>query len=225
MQINPLLAYWTAVDLIAVYKGLEECPCDQIHIKYFDYPYPHRIAEDYFKAHKEYTHLILVPNDLIPSRQAYNKLLINAQKYDVTCGVCNVDLAKYRDYLNITSNLPALEYEKRRYRWISKNRYVNMILKVPFAGFPMMCVARHVLEKTRINWLSPQMKGENLAIWEKDGGYSNDLAFAYNLDRLGIPIMADTSINLLHLRYQGEKQIGKKKPIVEFIKYEEPIRA
>ena len=89
----------------------------------------------------------------------------------------------------------------------------------PFAGFPAMWIKRSVLEKTRINWLSPQLKGKNPAIWESEGGYANDLAFCHNLNTLGIPIHCDTSIEMLHLRYQGVSQIGKKPPKVTLIKY------
>lgn len=233
-KIKPLLAYWTATDLTVVYEGLEECPCDQVHIKYFNYPYPHIIAEDFFhaanyrlrkKGQEPYTHLILVPNDLVVNRQAYNKLMKNIEAFDypVISGVCNVDLNTWKDYLNITKNLPMLDYKKRVYKWISKNRYPNMIIQIPFAGFPMMVIKREVLEKTRINWLAPQIKGKNPALWEEKGGYGNDLAFAWNLATMGIPQYADTGINLIHLRYQGKKLVGIVKPIVEFIKAKEII--
>lgn len=226
-KINPLLVYWHAVDLPQVTDGLKTIPCDQLHVSYFKYPYPHIIAEDFFKAHKEYTHLILVPNDLICTKEHYDMLLkyIKEFDYEVLCGVCNVDTEKYKDKLNITSELPVIgPYYSRRYYWISKNKYPSMILKVPFAGFPMMWVRRDVLDKTRINWLSPQLKGNNKAIWEQTGGYSNDLAFCHNLKHLGIPIHCYTGCNMLHLRYQGHSQIGKKPPIVKLIKYCEPIQ-
>ena len=96
----------------------------------------------------------------------------------------------------------------------------NDIIKVKFAGFPMMWIKRHVLEKTRINWLSPQMKGNNPALWESRGGYANDLAFAHNLDSLGIDIWCDLKVKMRHLRYQGIKQVGIKPPKVKFFKYE-----
>lgn len=225
-MIKPLLTYWHAVDLEEVNQGLKSVPCDQLHISYFKYPYPHIIAEDFFKAKKEYTHLILIPNDLIFTYSHYVQMLeqISKRDYDVYCGVCNVDTGKYKDYWNITSTLPIIgPYRHRRYYWISKNRYPNMTLKVPFAGFPAMWVKRSVLEKTRINWLSPQLKGKNPAIWENSGGYSNDLAFAHNLNSLGIPIYCDTSVQMLHLRYHGKSQIGKKPPKVTFIKYNENL--
>jgi len=222
-EINPLLVYWHSVDLPQVTDALKTIPCDQLHISYFKYPYPHIIAEDFFHAHKEYTHLILVPNDLVCSKEHYEMLLKYNKEFDfeVLCGVCNVDTGKYKDKLNITSNLPVIgPYEERRYFWISKNRYPNMLIKVPFAGFPMMWVRRDVLEKTRINWLSPQIKGKNPAIWEARGGYSNDLAFCHNLNRLGITIYCHTGCEMLHLRYHGEQQLGKKSPTVKFIRYQ-----
>ena len=219
--MNPLIVYWTDRDLYAVRQELARIGyIDQLHINYFDYPYPHRIAENYFKAHKEYTHLFLIPNDLVVKSENVSKLirLIEKHDFEVCCGVCNVDLDRNWDYWNVTSNLPDLSYDTRIYKWISKMRYPEMIIQVPFAGFPLMSVRRDVLDKTRLNWLSPQMKGKNKAIWEERGGYSNDLAFAYNLKELGIKINCDTSNQILHLRFAGESMKGKKPPRVEFIK-------
>src|SRR5438094_476856 len=73
-KMNPLIGYWTDRDLEPVLYELNKIPCDQFHVKYFSYPYPHKIIEDYFKIHREYTHLILIPNDLLFKLSNYLQL-------------------------------------------------------------------------------------------------------------------------------------------------------
>jgi hypothetical protein len=225
-SINPLIAYWHSVDLPQVTEPLKSIPCDQVHISYFPYPYPHRIAENFFHAHKEYTHLLLIPNDLIVTKDHYNMMLEFVSKYDlaVGAGVCNVDTAKYENHLNVCLRLPEISYQTRRYRWLAESQRLDLLrrgidfLQVEFAGFPFMWVRRDVLEKTRINWLESQTNES--PIWESNGGYSNDLAFCHNLKKHDIPIVVNLRCKMLHLRYAGEQQIGKKAPKVKYFKYD-----
>jgi hypothetical protein len=221
--IKPLIAYFHAVDLESVRKAIDGIKQDTLYISYFEYPYPHRIAQKYFMEHQEYTHLIMVPNDLEVHDEHINKILemVEAFDYQVCCGVCNVDTEKYNGYWNVTSNLPDLEYVNRRYKWLSKGRYPNMIIQVPFAGFPAMCIRRDVLEKCKINEFITPNKTNEAPIWETKGGYSNDLIFCHNLNDLHIPIMANTGIIMNHYRYGGINQIGKKPKAIKFIKAED----
>ena len=221
MNFKPLWVYWHAVDIEQVTEGLKTIPCDQYHISYYDYPFPHREARRYFLEHPEYTHIILHPNDLICDVSHFEglKKMVLENDFDVCCGVCNVDTNKYKDYWNVTKNLPSLDYENRRYYWLSKNRYPNTIIQVPFAGFPAMCVKRHVIEKTPVNsFLNPQ-KTTDAPIWEVKGGFSNDLIFCHNLKDLDIKINCNTAIQMLHLRYHGINQVGKKEPKTTFYNY------
>ena len=213
------------MDLPQVTGPLSKIPCDQVHISYFPYPYPHRIAEGFFKAHKEYTHLVLLPNDLIVTKDHYFQMLEFVQLFDhpVSCGVCNVDTADYANHLNVCLNLPEIPYEKRRYKWLVESQRLYLMektdtLRVQFAGFPFMWVRRDVLDKTRINWL--ESKTKESPIWETKGGYSNDLAFCHNLARHGIEIKCHLPCKMLHLRYAGAQQVGKKAPKVKFFKYQ-----
>lgn len=223
MTFKPLIAFFHAVDIPKVLEAVLSIKQDKLVVSYFPYPYPHRICQLYFMQHPEYTHLIMVPNDLEVNDTHIEKIrdMVETFDYQVCSGVCNVDTAKFKDYWNITSNLPELRYDLRRYRWISKSRYENMIIQVPFAGFPAMCIRRDVLEKCFINKFLKKDKTDESPIWETRGGYSNDLIFCHNLHDLGINIYANTGIQMNHYRYHGKSQIGIKPPKVSFIKYAE----
>ena len=186
------------------------------------YPYNYTISREFFLANPNYTHYIALPNDLVPSREVYDKLIqhIKDKDYPVICGVCNWDTGKWQNHWNITSNLPVLApYAARKYNKISKNRYPNMVLKVPWAGFPFMFIRRDVVEKIPFATVPEPIRAGH-PIWEQSGGWGGDLAFAHSCNYHGIPIYADTSCSMLHLRFYGEMLVGKNEPSIDFIRYQ-----
>ncbi len=225
-NFNPLLVYWRPKDIQPVLDGLDTIPCDKLYMNYFPYPYNYTISRDFFLASPQYTHYIAQPNDLVPTLEIYRKLTrrmeANPDK-PVICGVCNWDTGKYKDYINITSNLPELAYQSRVYRKISKNRYPNTFLKVPWAGFPFMFIRRDVVEK--IPFAQVPFETKDRPVWETKGGFGGDVAFAHSCKFYNIPIWADTSCNMEHLRFYGEMLVGKKPPNIEFKSYDGSLKS
>ena len=195
---------------------MEKIPCDKLFINYIPYPWPHRIARDYFLTHPEYTHLMIIPNDLIVTLKDYRKMVRNIDNYpmiDVICGVCNVDTEQEKDYWAICQNLPALG--SMDYQWYPskiKEYLQGAIIRVPFAGMPFMCMARHVIEGLTRNEARPGYDGTEL--FGKDG-FATDVHLCHNLWNNHIPIYCDTSIEMLHLRYKYDMLVGKKDPNCE----------
>jgi len=223
MKIKPLLVYWRPKDIQPVLDGLKEIPCDQLFLNYMAYPYNYEMTTSFFKSNPEYTHLIVLPNDLVPTRDVYDKLIKHIREKDlaVVSGVCNWDTGKYKDYINITSNLPTLDYANRRYYKLSKNRYPNTLLKIPWAGFPFMFIRRDIVFKVPFPpHCVKDTKGQR-PIWETKGGFGGDLCWAHNLDYYNIEQWADTGCNMKHLRFYGEMLVGVKSPSIEFFKYNE----
>lgn len=220
-KFNPLLVYWRPKDILQVLQGLKTIPCDKLFINYFPYPYPQRITNNFFRIHKEYTHLIIIPNDLVCDVSHYNKIKSHIEKYDfeVVCGVAPVGFGRYKDYWCVTTNLPALDYNSRHYYWLSKNRYPNMIIQPLFAGHPFMTLKRSVLDKIQLWVVEPKYAGMGQPLWETSGGFASDLSLAYSLKEHGIKINCDTGIIMGHLRYYEKMLVGIKKPKVVFLKY------
>lgn len=219
-EFNPIYVYYNIADIPKVLEPLGRIKgVDKLILNYFPFPYPHRIAHDFLIAHPQYTHYIGAAQDLIVEPWNFEMLKRDILKYDfpVYSGVCNVDHGKYKDKLAITSNLPSLNYYKRVYHWISKNRYPNMILQVPFTGGALYCVRRDINEKCHINKVRNWQTRDERPIWERRGGYANDLAFAHNLDEAKIPINVNTTNVMDHLRYEYESKVGKRNPLVKFI--------
>lgn len=221
MKVNPLICYLRPKDIPIVLDSLNEIPCDKLYINYYGYPFPHKAARDYFLAHDEYTHLCIVTNDLVVTLEDYKKMYFNISMYpmlDVMCGVCNVDGDQEKDKWNITLDLPDLKGEfGRNYHWVKMRDELRGIwLRPLFAGFPFMCVARNVI---RAMMYRPERPGyDGCDLFGKDG-FAADLWFCHALHERNVPIYCDTSIEMLHLRYQYEMQVGKKEPNCELHKY------
>jgi len=216
MAINPLLVYLRPKDIPIVLENLDTIPCDKLYINYYPYPHPHRIARDYFLAHPEYTHLLICTNDLVVTKQDYDKMLENIVNYpmlDVMCGVCNVDGDQEKDFWNICPDLPQLDANRRVYHWYHKQCGLKgFIFRVAFAGFPFMCIARHIVEGLMRKPGRPGYDGCDLFGVD---GFAADLWFCTALWELHVPIYCDSNIEMLHLRYEYEMQVGKKEPNCE----------
>lgn len=225
MKFNPLIGFWHSVDLSQVIDGLNSIPCDKLQVSYFDYPFPHRKIESFFRENYQYTHLILIPNDLVYDITNFNRTKEIIEKYDypVLCGLCNVDLAEHKDEWNVCLKLPELDYINRRYNWLAEStrkellRRITRFVKVGFAGFPATCIRRDVFDKVHINIFNNPDKTNEAPIWESRGGYSNDLIFCHNLHDEKIETICDLENTMLHFRYTGIKQNGIKEAKVSFI--------
>lgn len=222
--VNPLLAYWRPKDLPKVLKGIEELPCDKIFANYYNYPHNYNLTRNFFLENPEYTHYIALPNDLVPTRKIYDKLIehIKIHDYPVVAGCCNVDLRKYKNHLNVCWKLPEVPYIKRHYRWMAESIADNMINKgepvhrVGFAGFPLMFIRRDIIEKIPFGTIPYPV--DERPIWETRGGFGGDLAFCTSCKYYDIPVMVDLTCKMEHLRFEGEMLIGKKPPSIEFIR-------
>ncbi len=231
MRFNPLIGYYHAVDLDEVKDGLNEIYADKLQVSYFSYPFPHRIIEKFFNDNQDYTHLIMIPNDLVYNNENFQRTKEAIEKFDypVLSGLCNVDLTQHKTDYNVCFKLPELAYINRRYRWLADStrkellRRGSRFVNVKFAGYPAICIRRDVIEKVRLNFLNRTIETNELPIWETRGGFANDLIFCHNINDVGIPLICDIENTMLHFRYTGKSQIGVKPEKVKFIRKGENI--
>lgn len=221
--MNPLLCYLRPKDIPEVLDNLEQVPCDKLYINYYQYPHPHRIARDYFLAHPEYDWMIVHTNDLVVTKDDYEKIKKDIEDHpflEIISGVCNVDMDKESDVWNICYNLPTLEFMNRRYHWVKKGSFEG-IQRVRFAGFPFMWIKRQVVEglmsyldneKTRAGFDGTDLFGKD--------GYAADLWFMHACYKSNIPVYVDSRVDMKHLRFVGEMLVGKREPITLFVPWD-----
>ena len=182
----------------AVDDELEEY--DVVWFKYFpQWADPYAKIKSFFLSHKKYTHLIILPDDLIVTREGVGKIvdliLKNPDRYRVIMGNCRTEFNA--PYMAMTKNLPDLDRKTRVYEWYTwqeVHKFNNMPVKVKHAGTPFAVLRRDVVEQVSL---------DNDYYWNQDtgsAGTSEDVVLSHDLHRLKIPIYVHTGVEFTHLR-------------------------
>jgi len=239
-EINLLLCSPSPRDIKIVYDELKQCPYDRLYAKYFPETTAYNKMRDWFIAHREYTHFVICPDDLIIKPKNIEMLVHELEKhdYDNLAGVCNVDLAENRDLLNITTNLPhptRTVPERgiigwRYYDWIPRNRiFEDSIISVQFSGFAAQAINRKTVERIKFQDDSEFNKQQGFETGAIDAMWSNQCAFAKPPVKQHV-MVKNRMKHLKMLENEQEIQIGdgelrlypKNKDMFEML-YREPL--
>lgn len=175
-------------------------------------------CRDFFLSHTEYTHLAILPDDLLIDVKHVDKLVSDLEKYDyqILSGICNFALSTVGFYNNITAieytNYGAVDELARTGRYNYRKQIMSRarlneikesmkdkedkIIRVAWSAFPFTIIRRDVVEK--IEFTSNLM--------------GVDTAFFQSVLQLGIPAYADLDVQSLHI-----KGIEKNKKMSEAI--------
>ena len=229
MKVNPLLVFSNVYDCEPVINALHKINADILCVNYYKYPYNWLIGDKYFKEHPEYTHYIPIAPDLVPNPDEFEIMRKYVQEFDfdVYGPCCNVDMEREKDYLATCLKLPELEYNKRHYKWLAESQRQFLlsknvtILDVKFNALCAPFIKRKI--KLDIPFTKLPYPTTEKPIWETEfkSGYASDLAFCHFCNYRQVPIKQDLRFKWLHLRYNGELQIGKKEPNVFLLKNNE----
>jgi len=208
-----------AADYPGIQRALKEIPCDKFIVNYTPYPHPHNLAREFFLSHKEYTHLIIQPQDLLVTKEDYLSLIESVKDYDVLSCVCNVEREGHPDHhkWNICKKIPSKDRLKRYYNWFPETDKKLGIVQVEFQGMAFTIISRNIIERHTLDgeWI---FKG---AIHSGIGQYlaAPDLTFCHCCLDLNIPIYTNTDIRLIHYSNHKPNLVGKREASTTFIKY------
>jgi hypothetical protein len=239
-EIKPLMIIRSPRDLPEVQKCFDNLKqVDKLWIKYYNDSEAHKIAREWVELHPEYTHIILISDDVYVPEDALNLLLDDICTYDFPAvsgcsNMCNT----YK-----TGRLMCSYCEMQ-----IEHPIINVILN-PFPyldefGERSRCVylgsmpENYAFLTTSFREKNPMIfqcffQGHSLCairrdIFEKHGckAYiapylnSDDFAFAVDLNEDCIPQFADMRIYIPHdARFHKNLFVGKKEPVLIF----EPI--
>jgi hypothetical protein len=190
---------------------------DILRIKYdFDEKHAYNSGREWFLAHPEYTHMAILPDDLLVDVKHVDKLIEDLENYDydVLSGISNFAMSTARFFENMT----AIDYKKyeavdqirktgrfdyfkqimsrKEYKQIKedmKNKQ-NTIIRVAMSHFPFTIIKRHVVEKIEF--------GHNLM--------GVDVVFFQSCIKLNIATYADLDVELWHIKgIEDNKQMQK----------------
>jgi hypothetical protein len=190
---------------------------DKLWIKYHDQNTAYKIMQQTFLEHNEYSHLVILPDDLVINKDAYSYLYDDICKldYGVVSGYCNLENTDKRKHLtNICiSKLPPFppaghtldDYNFATFSEIDELRETEgwMTIEVKFAGFPLTFIHRRIMQKIK---------------FRDDQGCCPDSLFAWDLYDNDEQQFIDTRARMKHLKIEDgsyeKMQVGIKTPEV-----------
>ena len=195
--------------------------------KYWVCYYPQVIAlnliiRKYFLEHTEYTHLAILPDDLIVTKEAWDYLTEDIYKFDypVICGCCNVDITTNRNSLNVSLSCPVMSGIDV-YKWIQIDSQEHQdIMNTPqpypvgFAGFPLMIIRRDVVQ--------------HIPFHNDPVGWAQDIALCNDLINNHIQLYCDFRAQMLHVKISDTNimfiKVGLKPPYTLLEEAKETIK-
>jgi len=190
--MRAVLIYFNPKDLPEVLEEFDKIQSiDKVLFCYFSYPLVIGIAKAWLTYHPEYTHVMIVSNDVIVKEENIVRMLDIARNYGVICGVMNVENNDFR-YWAICRELPIKNIDYREYKYLRKRK--RGIIKILHSGFALMCVKRDIILRE--------------GFWDAYTQVSMDLNFSYRCFENNIDIYCDTENIMKHLRHQGKLKIG-----------------
>ena len=215
-QINPLIVHPSPRDIDIVQEALESISfIDRLIVKYYRPEYlAYEFIQDYFLKHKEYTHLIIWPDDLVVQKKHVMRLVLDLfeKPYKVIGGICQIDNDWYSDKM-IISLKPLHPTRGDRFRYFeSFDDYYQKdyetggwgellplyqdkpIIRTYWQGFPLMAIERSVLNEITFR---NDSSFNNLP---KNEGCCLDDVFCYDCSMEDIPMHTDLRIRMHHLK-------------------------
>src|SRR6476619_4030303 len=210
--MNPLLFIPSPRDIPEVKESVDKLKIDKIWIKYYGQEEAYKTARQYFLEHKEYTHLVIHPDDLLVTPLNLEYLLIDRDM--VIYGWCINTIREDWQQLNQSNISDYLSYEKPReatyesFQFMPVERINDLLrngiakIKVKFAGFALTSIPRNVVEQVP---------------FIADGDCCMDSTFALDLDAHGIEQYVNIRVRTKQIRRISEEiQTGKKEKRIIF---------
>jgi hypothetical protein len=185
---------------------------DRLEISNYVFEESHRLAKEYLLEHPEYSHLLIMAEDVIITKDHVDLLLKDYEdtQYPVLCGYVNLGFSSGYMSLNTVDMRGLQVRHTRQYQFPSIIDILNLsdaclnelpFQKVFFQGKALMLVTRDVMHtvsfKPYIHWFDIKNRrrfGEQNA----KKGTMFDLQFAIDCANLGIPVYVDLRLMLLH---------------------------
>jgi hypothetical protein len=204
MTIKPLICSPSPRDIPEVRAAWDTIHCDRYLAKYFDEKQAYEILRDYFLDNKEYTHMVICPDDLVVTKEVFDTLMKNVTMFDfpVLAGICNLDWQQMDTY-SCCQQVSGFQFFK------DKDLH-GEIIRVGHEAFACSWIRRDVIEQIELNGVNE--------------GHHFDWAFSLECAKRMVPIHVDTSAKMLHLKNRlsngtlENSGVGIKQPMTVFEK-------
>src|SRR6266540_3850211 len=87
--MNPLLVIFQPREIPEFLEATNKLKIDKLWMKYFPQEEAYVTARFWFLEHKEYTHFVILPDDLIVKQEHLDMLSNSFEQYKIKSGWCN----------------------------------------------------------------------------------------------------------------------------------------
>jgi hypothetical protein len=218
VEIKPLICLPSPRDIREVKFAMSCILADQLWVKYMPEQRAYDTIRHWFLERREYTHLVICPDDLVVSPKVHLMLKADLEQFrhiKVLSGVCNINSEpQYAGKLNVVTSHrinPIRADRTYDYLQIKDIRPDSPIIRVAFAGFGYMWIHRDIVEQVpfRDDTSPNKMRGAGGAV---------DVMFCNDCYDAGIDVYADLYARSEHLSSANRTlKVGVDPPRVDFI--------
>ena len=193
----PIAFYW--IERACIENGI-----DLLLIKYYPHHIAHEKARDFFLKHEEYTHFIIINEDTIVTPSHLKLLIEDIKKYNYpVIGSFCFPYSKTHPKTNLTRKNMRNERVvfANQYDFIELEEVISWDLSEPlepfyFNGLALTAIRRDIVEKVEFKPYK-YVNDRLLGFWIRRG-IMFDLQFSNTLHDLGIPLMVDKRLMVIH---------------------------
>lgn len=212
MDIKPLLVFFQPRLIHETIMAVSELNrvVDVLYVRFLFQQNAYDTARTFF-LDRDYTHFVIIPDDLVVTMESYNYLMEDVSKgTDIIAGWCNNTATRVETDTNICMNFlsdkPPSSCIYQDYRFDPISTLVALspaIIQCKFSGFAMQFISRNIIERIP---------------FRSDGGCCVDTCLAHDLVDRNIPQYVDTRARMTHLRTKSDILLtGKKPPEVKLV--------
>lgn len=206
--VRPLICIFSARDVPDFHKAAARIDEDKLWIKYYKTPDAYPIALEQFLKRPEYTHLVILPDDLIVTQDTINILKDDITKndeetYPVISGWCNAYITEPRcqdtDFSQSLPPVPSSEMKYDDYKFV-KIAWVEDYLTYNAGRVPIIQVMH---QGNALTFLSRKLivrKQIKLGVVPPPLNCCADSSLSLQLHEKGIKQYVDLRARSLHLK-------------------------
>jgi hypothetical protein len=222
--MNPLIFVPSPRDIPEFLEATAKIECDKLWLKYYNEDDAYRMAREWFLKNEQYTHLVILPDDLIITQSNFDTLLDDAEYYEVVSGWCRNTIRLRDDWKgppeteeqadsSFSTSLPpdppyTGTYDK--FDFVSVDTVMKMrafgmyYIKVKFSGFPLVFLSRYIVKAVP---------------FRTSQGCCVDSCLALDLHKAGLNQWVDLSVRTTHIQtHFSILKVNKEKPDMYFEK-------
>jgi hypothetical protein len=197
---------------------------DKIIYWYYSSWVARHMLKDTFLRSPEYSHLAILPDDVIIPPESIDILLddLSREDYPFLCGSANLDNTEEgKKTLTVSLNLTSPSLLRYDFIIEGSELYKKLLnspqpIIVKHMGDPFPIIRRDIVN---------QLSFDNVASYNgvhDEYGCCEDVMMSYELDKLGIPIYCDLRARMNHLKISDEESIrtrmvGIKEAYIQFV--------